>query len=57
MPVIAVLGRLRQEDHKFKTSLGYISRICLKKKKIKTTPKSKPNQNNNNKIPLSNQDK
>jgi hypothetical protein len=28
-----VLGRLRQEDHKFKTSLGYVVRPCLKKQK------------------------
>jgi hypothetical protein len=30
---------LRQEDHEFKTSLGYIERPCLKKKK-----KKKPNK-------------
>jgi hypothetical protein len=24
LPVIPALGRLRQEDHKFETSLGYI---------------------------------
>jgi hypothetical protein len=33
MPVIPALLRLRQEDHKFKTSLGYIARPCLEKKK------------------------
>jgi hypothetical protein len=27
MPVIPTLGRLRQEDHKFKASLGYIARL------------------------------
>jgi hypothetical protein len=26
---------MRQEDHKFKASLGYIARLCLKKEKIK----------------------
>jgi hypothetical protein len=26
MPVISALGRLRQEDHKFKASLGYMVR-------------------------------
>jgi hypothetical protein len=29
MSVIPALGRLRQEDFKFKTSLGYIARWCL----------------------------
>jgi hypothetical protein len=29
--VIPVLGRWRQEDPSFKTSLGYILRSCLKK--------------------------
>jgi hypothetical protein len=33
MFVIPVLGRLRQEDHEFKGSLGYIERHCLKKTK------------------------
>jgi hypothetical protein len=33
MPAIEVLGRLRQEDHKFKAKLGYIVRPCLKKKR------------------------
>jgi hypothetical protein len=28
-----VLGRLRQDGHEFKTSLSYIARPCLKKKK------------------------
>jgi hypothetical protein len=31
-PVISALGRLRQEDCKFKANLGYIVRPCLKTK-------------------------
>jgi hypothetical protein len=31
-PVIPILGRLRQEDHKFEDSLGYTVRAYLKKK-------------------------
>jgi hypothetical protein len=39
MPVISALQRLGKEDHKFKESLGYIVRPCLKKKKNrKATP-------------------
>jgi hypothetical protein len=30
MPAIAVLKRLRWEDYKFKASLGYTVRPCLK---------------------------
>jgi hypothetical protein len=30
-----VLGRLRQEDHKFKANVGYIGRPCLKKQNNK----------------------
>jgi hypothetical protein len=31
--VILALGRLRQEDHEFKASLGCMERPCLKKPK------------------------
>jgi hypothetical protein len=31
--IISALGRLRQEDKKFETSLSYIERPCLKNKK------------------------
>jgi hypothetical protein len=50
MPVIPVLKRLRQEDHKFKTqpglnnefqaSLGYIVRPYIKKKRKKKKKKN-----------------
>jgi hypothetical protein len=30
-PIITALGKLKQEIHKFKASLGYIVRLCLKK--------------------------
>jgi hypothetical protein len=33
MPIIPVLGRLRQVDLKFEASLGYTTRLYLKKKK------------------------
>jgi hypothetical protein len=32
--VIAALKRLRQEDSKLETSLGYIVRLCLKKIRV-----------------------
>jgi hypothetical protein len=35
MPAVPALRRLRQEDHKFKASLGYIARLYLKKTKAK----------------------
>jgi hypothetical protein len=31
MPIIPALGRQRQEDLKFESSLDYIARSCLKK--------------------------
>jgi hypothetical protein len=33
MSVILAISRLRQEDHEVKASLGYIMRLCIKKKK------------------------
>jgi hypothetical protein len=33
IPEIPALGRLRQEEHQFKASIGYIARPCLKNKK------------------------
>jgi hypothetical protein len=36
MPVIPVLGRLKQEDHKFEASPDYIVRPYLNNNKTKT---------------------
>jgi hypothetical protein len=36
-PKIPAFRRLRQEDHEFKTSLGYTARPCLKNK-VKCKP-------------------
>lgn len=33
-PIILLLGKLRQEDHKFEGSLGYIVRLSKKKKTL-----------------------
>jgi hypothetical protein len=37
MPIILTLRRLRQKDCKFKASLGYTARPCLKNKQAKTS--------------------
>jgi hypothetical protein len=41
MPIIPVLGRLRQENYKFKASLGYLARLCFK-----TSKQQQPSKNN-----------
>ena len=38
MPVIPVLGRLKQEDHEVQANLGYIDRHYLKKEKQNRPP-------------------
>jgi hypothetical protein len=36
MPIIPAMGKLRQEDHEFEASLGYIGRPCFKQTNKKT---------------------
>jgi hypothetical protein len=36
LTLITALGKLKQEDHEFDASLGYIVRPCLKNKNKKT---------------------
>jgi hypothetical protein len=38
IPVIPALRKLSQEDFKFKASLGYLLKPCLKKKQNKKKP-------------------
>jgi hypothetical protein len=33
MPIIQTLGRMKQKDHEFKASLGYVARPYLKTNK------------------------
>jgi hypothetical protein len=35
MPVILGPGKLRQENHEFEASLGYMARSSLKEKKVR----------------------
>jgi hypothetical protein len=44
-PVIQALRRGKEADRKFKTSLDYIVRPCLKQNKTTTTTKPKAKQN------------
>jgi hypothetical protein len=41
MSVTPARGRLRQEDHEFKTSPGYIARSCLQKKESRRGEKER----------------
>jgi hypothetical protein len=41
VPIIPVLGSLKQEDCKFEVSLGYVVRPCLKQTKPKQKRKPK----------------
>jgi hypothetical protein len=41
-PVITAFGRLRQEDSKFKASLGCTARHCFKKQKRKADMSKEP---------------
>jgi hypothetical protein len=43
MPITPALRKLRQDGHKFKTSLGYIARPCLKRNKEEKRKKKKAN--------------
>jgi hypothetical protein len=43
MPVLPVLRKLRQEDHKSEASRGYTARPCLKKNKFLEHNKWKAN--------------
>jgi hypothetical protein len=45
MPVIPTFVKLKQEDCKFKSSLGYIESPCLKKKKKERKEKKKQDNN------------
>jgi hypothetical protein len=44
MPVLLALGRLREKDHGFEASLGYIGRTCLKSNNSNNKIKQKQNQ-------------
>jgi hypothetical protein len=44
--VIPAFRRLRQKDHKFKASLDYIVRCCLKSKKKKREEEDKEEEEN-----------